>query len=70
MGLRTDQEPYRLPGEILDSLNLQVGDEFQIIETDDRLILRPVRHDNHQRQMNVARVIMDKYEPALRKLAE
>ena len=58
-----------LPREMLDNLNLQVGDEFQIIETDDGLILRPIRHDNDERQMNVARVVMDKYEAALQKLA-
>ncbi len=59
-----------LPRELLDSLDLQVGDEFQIIGTDDGLILRPVRHDNHERQMNAARVVMDRYEAELRKLAK
>lgn len=59
-----------LPREMLDSLDLQVGDELQIIETDDGLILRPVRHDNYKRQMNAARDVMDKYEAALRKLAK
>ncbi|AZO32971.1 AbrB/MazE/SpoVT family DNA-binding domain-containing protein [Mesorhizobium sp. M1B.F.Ca.ET.045.04.1.1] len=58
-----------LPREMLDSLDLQVGDELQIIETDDGLILRPVRHDNYKRQMNAARDVMDKYEAALRKLS-
>ncbi|TGS18186.1 AbrB family transcriptional regulator [Mesorhizobium sp. M2E.F.Ca.ET.209.01.1.1] len=57
------------PRELLDSLDLQVGDEFQIVETDDGLILRPIRHDNHERQMNAARDVMDKYEDALRKLS-
>ncbi|RTM11176.1 MAG: AbrB/MazE/SpoVT family DNA-binding domain-containing protein [Hyphomicrobiales bacterium] len=64
---------------MLDSLNLQVGyefqiiqvgDEFQIIETDDGLILRPVRHDDHERQMSAARVVMDKCEAELQKLAK
>jgi hypothetical protein len=40
-----------------------------IIETDDGLILRPIRHDSHERQMNTARAVMDKYEDALRKLS-
>ncbi|MEI9405099.1 AbrB/MazE/SpoVT family DNA-binding domain-containing protein [Mesorhizobium argentiipisi] len=40
---------------MLDSLNLQVGDELQIVETDDGVILRPIRHDNYKRQMNAAR---------------
>ncbi|WP_434721784.1 AbrB/MazE/SpoVT family DNA-binding domain-containing protein [Mesorhizobium sp. RIZ17] len=68
-GLEDGSGAVLLPREMLDSLNLQVGDEFQIIETDDGLILRPVRHDNRQRQMNAARVVMDKYEAELRKLA-
>lgn len=59
-----------LPREMLDSLNLQVGDELQIIETDDGVILRPVRGGNHERQMDAARNVMDKYETALRKLAK
>ncbi|WP_225248218.1 AbrB/MazE/SpoVT family DNA-binding domain-containing protein [Mesorhizobium sp. J8] len=58
-----------LPREMLDSSTLQVGDEFQIVETDDGVILKPIRHDNHQRQMNAARDIMDKYEAELLQLA-
>ncbi|WP_036257713.1 AbrB/MazE/SpoVT family DNA-binding domain-containing protein [Mesorhizobium sp. WSM3224] len=58
-----------VPQEMLDSLNLQVGDQLQIIETDDGVILRPVR-DNVERQMDAARDIMDKYEAALWKLAK
>jgi putative addiction module antidote len=69
-GLEDGSGALLLPREMLDSLDLQVGDEFQIIETDDGLILRPIRHDNHQRQMDAARVVMDKYEAALRKLAK
>lgn len=30
-----------LPQEMLDNLNMRVGDQFQIIETDDGVILRP-----------------------------
>ncbi|OHV64334.1 AbrB family transcriptional regulator [Mesorhizobium sp. LCM 4577] len=69
-GLEDGSGALLLPREMLDSLDLQVGDELQIIETDDGLILRPIRHDNHQRQMDAARVVMDKYEAALRKLAK
>ena len=68
-GLEDGSGALLLPREMLDNLNLQVGNEFQIIETDDGLILRPVRHDNYERQMNVARIVMDKYEAALQKLA-
>ncbi|TIQ34234.1 MAG: AbrB/MazE/SpoVT family DNA-binding domain-containing protein [Mesorhizobium sp.] len=59
-----------LPREMLDSLDLQVGDELRITETGDGLILRPMRHGNYKRQMNAARDVMDKYEAALRKLAK
>lgn len=69
-GLEDESGALLLPRELLDSLDLQVGDEFQITETDDGLILRPVRHDNHERQMNAARVVMDKYEAELRRLAK
>jgi len=55
---------------MLDSLGLRVGDELQIIETDDGIIPRPVPCDDFERQMRSARDVMDKYEPALRKLAE
>ena len=68
-GLEDGSGALLLPREMLDSLNLQVGDEFQIIEAEGGLILKPVRHDNHQRQMNAARAVMDKYEAALRKLS-
>jgi hypothetical protein len=51
-------------------LDLQVGDQLHVIETDDGLIPRPVGDDNHERQKNAARDVMDKYEAALRKLAK
>lgn len=69
-GLEDGSGAVLLPSEMLDGLKLQVGDEFQIIETDDGLILRPVRHDDEQRQINAAHVVMDKYEAALRKLSK
>lgn len=59
-----------LPREMLDSLDLQAGDEFQIIETDGGLILSRPRDDNPERQMNAARDVMGGYEAALRKLAK
>jgi putative addiction module antidote len=57
------------PREMLDSLNLQVGDQLQIVETDDGVILRPVESDDVERQMRAARDVMDEYEVALQKLA-
>ncbi|RUX24359.1 AbrB/MazE/SpoVT family DNA-binding domain-containing protein [Mesorhizobium sp. M2A.F.Ca.ET.042.01.1.1] len=68
-GLDDGSGALLLPREMLDSLDLQVGDELQIIETDDGLILRPIRHDSYKRQMNAARDVMDRYEAALRKLS-
>lgn len=59
-----------LPREMLNSLNLQVGDEIQIIETDDGVILRPVESYALERQMRAARDVMDKYEAALQRLAK
>jgi putative addiction module antidote len=59
-----------LPRQMLDGLGLQVGDELQIIETDGGIILRPVESDDVERQMRAARDVMDKYAPALQKLAE
>ncbi|RUU03880.1 AbrB family transcriptional regulator [Mesorhizobium sp. USDA-HM6] len=68
--LEDGSEAVFLPRETLESLDLQVGDQLQVIETDDGVILRPVRDDNHERQMNAARDVMDQYEAALRKLAK
>ncbi|WP_256749493.1 AbrB/MazE/SpoVT family DNA-binding domain-containing protein [Mesorhizobium sp. Mes31] len=59
-----------LPREMLNSLNLQVGDQLQIVETDDRVILRPVESDDVERQMRAARDVMDKYEVTLQRLAK
>ncbi len=58
-----------VPREMLDSLNLRVGDQPQVIETDDGVILRPIRN-GHEPQMSAARDVMDKYEAALQKLAK
>ncbi|MFC3322169.1 AbrB/MazE/SpoVT family DNA-binding domain-containing protein [Mesorhizobium cantuariense] len=62
-------EALILPREVLDNLNLQVGDQLQIVETDDGIILRPVA-DSFERQMKAAREVMDKYKAGLQKLAE
>ncbi|WP_027035832.1 AbrB/MazE/SpoVT family DNA-binding domain-containing protein [Mesorhizobium ciceri] len=58
-----------LPRKMLDSLNLQSGDQLQIIETDDGIILRPVA-DRFERQMKAAREVMEKYQVGLQKLAK
>ena len=69
-GLEDGSGVVILPREILDSLGLQVGDELQIIETDDGIILRPIPCDDLERQMCAARDVMDKYEAALQRLAK
>ncbi|WFP75400.1 AbrB/MazE/SpoVT family DNA-binding domain-containing protein [Mesorhizobium sp. WSM4906] len=58
-----------LPREMLDSLNLQVGDQLQIIETEDGFVLRPVS-GSFEQEMSAARDVMDKYDVALGKLAK
>ena len=62
-------EALILPRELLDGLNLHVGDQLQIIETDDGIILRPAT-DSFDRQMKAAREVMDNYKAGLQKLAE
>ena len=69
-GLEDGSGVVILPREMLDSLGLQVGDELQIIETDNGIILRPVESDDAERQMRAARDVMDKYEAALQRLAK
>jgi len=59
-----------LPREMLDRLNLQVGDQLQIIEAGDGVILRPVASSDIERHMRAARDVMDKYEAALQRLAK
>ncbi|WP_372952158.1 AbrB/MazE/SpoVT family DNA-binding domain-containing protein [Mesorhizobium sp.] len=59
-----------LPRKTLDSLNLQVGDQLQVIETDDGIVVSPVGSDDVQRQMRVARDVMDKYQTALQRLTK
>lgn len=59
-----------LPREMLNSLNLQVGDQLRIIETDDGVIPRPVESDDVERQMRAARDVIDKYAVTLQRLAK
>lgn len=64
-----DSEGVIVPRELLDRMNLRVGDQLQIVETDDGIALRPVA-DSFERQMKAAREVMDKYKVGLKKLAE
>ncbi|MCZ8543147.1 AbrB/MazE/SpoVT family DNA-binding domain-containing protein [Mesorhizobium qingshengii] len=64
-----DSEGVIVPRELLDRMNLRVGDQLQIVETDDGIVLRPAT-DSFDRQMKAARDVMDKYKAGLQKLAE
>jgi putative addiction module antidote len=64
-----DSEGVIVPRELLDRMNLRVGDQLQIVETDDGIVLRPLA-DSLDRQMKAAREVMDKYKVGLQKLAE
>lgn len=64
-----NSEGVILPKELLNKMNLKVGDTLEIRQTPDGLALRPV-DDSFERQMEAARKVMDKYKVALQKLAE
>lgn len=64
-----NSEGIILPKELLASMNLQAGDSVVISKNKDELVLTKA-DDTFERQMDVARGIMDRYKVALQKLAE
>ena len=64
-----NSEGVILPKELLERLNLNAGDQLQILERDKDIVLTAV-DDSFERQMEAARKVMDKYKVALQKLAE
>lgn len=64
-----NSEGIILPKELLASMNLQAGDSVVISKNKDELILTKA-DDTFERQMDIARGIMDRYKVALQKLAE
>lgn len=64
-----NSEGVILPKELLDRLNLKAGDSLVVSEGKNSITLSPA-DDKFERQMAVARDIMDRYKVALQKLAE
>lgn len=64
-----NSEGVILPKETLQALNLKAGDTLELREDKGGITLVPV-DDSFERQMAVARKVMDKYKVALQKLAE
>jgi len=58
-----------LPKEILDRYALQEGDDLELVAEDGKLVLHTT-DVNFQRQIAAARIVMEKYKVALKKLAE
>lgn len=64
-----NSEGVIIPKDVLDRHNLKAGDVLSVIENGTDIVLKPV-DDSFERQMEVARQVMDKYKVALQKLAE
>jgi len=64
-----NSEGVILPKELLERLNLKAGDTLFVSEGMNSITLSPA-DDAFERQMAVARGIMDRYKVALQKLAE
>lgn len=64
-----DSFKVELPKQAVESLQMQSGDQFEIIPTATGFELRRVQTE-FDRQMAIAERVMAEDEPALRKLAE
>jgi len=64
-----NSEGVILPKELLERHHLRAGDRLEIQEIEDALVLKPST-ELFERQMEVARKVMDRYKVALQKLAE
>lgn len=64
-----NSEGIIIPKEVLDRMGLRTGDTLAVEEKDGGFELRPADAD-FARQLEHARVFMDKYKVALKKLAE
>ena len=58
-----------LPKDVLDRLDVQVGDELAVTQTPDGVTLH-WRNEDFDAQMEAARKVMKKYRNALRELAK
>lgn len=64
-----NSEGIIIPKEILERLKVKSGDVVDFIETEEGVMIR--RGDERfERQMKIAREVMDKYRVALSKLAK
>lgn len=64
-----DSFSVAIPTEMVESLNMQSGDQLEIVATDAGIELRRVQ-SKFERQMAIAEKVMAENEVALRKLAE
>lgn len=64
-----NSEGIIIPKEILERLKLKDGDVVDLIESDSGVTIRP-GEERFERQMKIAREVMDKYRVALSKLAK
>jgi putative addiction module antidote len=64
-----NSEGIIIPKEVLDGMGLKAGDQLEIISKSGALFLQPVEED-FTRQVAHAKLFMDKYKVALKKLAE
>ena len=64
-----NSEGIIIPKEILERLKLKSGDAVSLVETSEGVTIRP-GEERFDRQMEIAREVMDKYKVALSKLAK
>ena len=58
-----------LTGEVLDALGVQVGDQLQLVPTEQGFEVRPYNGDLTE-ELELAEEFMDKYRSALRELSK
>jgi len=64
-----NSEGVIIPKEVLDRFGLKAGDSFELQTEGGTLYLTPVDEDISE-ELNAARLFMEKYKVALKKIAE
>lgn len=64
-----NSEGVIIPKEVLDRFGLKAGDSLELHTEDGRFYMQPVEDDISE-ELDAARLFMDKYKVALKKLAE
>lgn len=64
-----NSEGVIIPKEVLDRFGLKAGDSLELHAEDGRFYMQPVEDDISE-ELDAARLFMDKYKVALKKLAE